>query len=88
MIESPFSKIFKTWYGGEVSFSNTTWKESYKIIPTRCIASGRLILPFTKVYKGTRRMVNQGYASGYLPWNEYFWMVPEVYTYNRLKGNL
>lgn len=79
-------QIFETWYGQDISLSFTTWGEAIKIIPTRCISSGKLIKPFTKAYKGTRRIPNQGYSSGFMPRKEYFWMLPEEFTYNKLKG--
>jgi len=80
-------RTFKSWYGADVYLSNTTWVETRNIVPTRCLATGKLLMPFTKAYKGTRRITNEGYEGGKHPtMKEYFWMLPEEFTFNKLKG--
>ena len=78
--------ISKVRFVDTISLNNTSWKETWSFFPRWCTFSEVPIRPFTKVMKGTRRIVNQGYRSGYSPTVQTYWALPnELLLYKLTK---
>lgn len=77
------------WIGSEpqiwakMTMVDFEWKESWNLLFRRCEESDTLLIPFTKVFKGTREI------NGPVPSiTEHRWLSSKSYIYLKLKGDV